>query len=53
MVGNDSALNVGSNRKLVVEPAIEAAKAHPSYKLKIAFPNTFNGDRKKLKSFLI
>jgi hypothetical protein len=26
---------------------------HPSDKLKIAFPDTFNGDRKKLKSFLI
>jgi hypothetical protein len=53
MAGNDSALNVGSKGKLAVEPAIEAAKAHPSDKLKIAFPDTFNRDRKKLKSFLI
>ena len=33
--------------------AVVATPAHPSDKLKIAFPDTFNGDRKKLKSFLI
>ncbi|OBT40371.1 hypothetical protein VE00_09197 [Pseudogymnoascus sp. WSF 3629] len=31
----------------------EAVAAYPLDKLKIAFPNTFNRDRKKLKSFLI
>ncbi|KFY90765.1 hypothetical protein V500_04970 [Pseudogymnoascus sp. VKM F-4518 (FW-2643)] len=53
MAGNDSTSNVGSKGKLAVEPAAETVKAHPSDKLKIAFPDTFNGDRKKLKSFLI
>ena len=49
MAGNDSTSNVGSKGKLAVEPAT----THPSDKLKIAFPDTFNGDCKKLKSFLI
>jgi hypothetical protein len=34
-------------------PAPVPATPHPSDKLKIAFLDTFNGDRKKLKSFLI
>jgi hypothetical protein len=54
IAGNDSASNVGSKGKLAIEPAATTTEvAHPSDKLKIAFPDTFNGDRKKLKSFLI
>lgn len=49
MAGNDSASNVGSKGTPATEPAV----AHPADKLRIAFPDTFNGDRKKLKSFLI
>jgi hypothetical protein len=36
-----------------IGPALVPATLHPLDKLKITFPDTFNGDRKKLKSFLI
>lgn len=49
MAGNDSASNVGSKGNLATEPAV----GHPADKLRIAFPDTFTGDRKKLKSFII
>ncbi|ELR05657.1 hypothetical protein GMDG_07500 [Pseudogymnoascus destructans 20631-21] len=51
--GDDTGSNVGLKGKVATEPTIEAPQAHLSDKLKIAFPDTFHGDRKKLKSFII
>ncbi|ELR07900.1 hypothetical protein GMDG_08548 [Pseudogymnoascus destructans 20631-21] len=53
MAGDDTGSNVGLKGKVATEPTIEAPQAHPSDKLKIAFPDTFHGDGKKLKSFII
>ncbi|OAF58672.1 hypothetical protein VC83_04913 [Pseudogymnoascus destructans] len=53
MAGDNTGSIVGSKGKVATEPTIEAPQAHPSDKLKIAFPDTFHGDRKKLKSFII
>jgi hypothetical protein len=53
MAGDDTGSNVGSKGKLAAQPVATTTVPHPSDKLKIAFPDTFNGDRKKLKSFLI
>jgi hypothetical protein len=49
--GKKDAASEGSETPTGPVPAPVAS--HPSDKLKIAFPDTFNGDRKKLKSFLI
>ncbi|OAF58219.1 hypothetical protein VC83_06585 [Pseudogymnoascus destructans] len=53
MAGDDTGSNVGLKGKVATEPTIESPLAHPSDKLNITFPDTFHGDRKKLKSFLI
>ena len=52
IVGNNSALNIGSKGKLAIKPtAANIEVVYPLDKLKITFPNTFNGDCKKLKSY--
>ncbi|KFY05968.1 hypothetical protein V491_08927 [Pseudogymnoascus sp. VKM F-3775] len=56
MAGNDSTSNVGSKGKAATEPAppplAPVATDLPST-VKVAFPDTFDGNRKKLKSFMI
>ncbi|ELR05335.1 hypothetical protein GMDG_07318 [Pseudogymnoascus destructans 20631-21] len=53
MAGDDTGSNIGLKGKVATEPTIKSPLAHPSDKLNITFPDTFYGDRKKLKSFLI